>query len=61
MDVWQEKEQAPDWTDATKEPLVTACHITHFSASSELTDTVCIVMAELPGTTNLENGGGNYA
>lgn len=42
-------------TENTAEPLVRACHTTHFSPCSDLT--VCIVMAEPPGTTNSEGGG----
>lgn len=46
----REREQAPNWTDATIEPIVCACHATHFPPFTDLRAAVCIVMSEQPGT-----------
>lgn len=46
----REREQATNWTDATIEPIVCACHATHFPPFTDLRAAVCIVMSEQPGT-----------
>lgn len=49
----REREQASNWTDATIEPIVCACHATHFPPFTDLRAAVCIVMSEQPGTNNV--------
>lgn len=58
-------EQALNWMDTTIEPLVCACHATHFPPFTDLRAAVCIVMSEQPRTNNggggLPEGGGHQA
>lgn len=42
--------------DPTIEPLVCACHVTHFPPFTDLKAAVCIVMSKQPGTNNIEGG-----